>query len=65
MTTPTKPIMKQIAIRLPVSVLARLKNHVARLDRERPGVSHTQADALRTALLVGLAQVEAADDQLN
>ncbi len=49
---------RQIAIRLPVMLLDRLQQHVARMRRDNPGVNVTRADAIRALLIGALDRAE-------
>lgn len=49
---------KQIAIRLPLSIVDRIDAHFARIKAENPGMSVSRSDAMRALLLDGLRAAE-------
>ncbi|MBI3725134.1 hypothetical protein HY251_14470 [bacterium] len=51
---------KQIALRLPVGLLARLESWVAHVRKKHPGVGFTRADLIRTRLYESSDEKEAA-----
>lgn len=57
-TTPTTAETKQLALRLPVELVARIEQHAARLRTATPGVRVTRADAARALLLEAVGEAE-------
>jgi hypothetical protein len=53
-----KDEMKQIALRLPPSILDRVDAHADRLKRTHPGMTVSRADAMRGLLLDALSTAE-------
>ena len=51
---------EQIAIRLPVELLARLATYAETMRAKMPGVTVTRTDAIRSILEAGLRLVEKA-----
>ncbi len=51
----------QLAFRLPNGLIARLDQHVARMDRDNPGLTFTRVDAVRSLLTRALDEIEARD----
>jgi hypothetical protein len=58
-TTNRDDATKQLAIRLPVSLIDRLERHTLRLRRASPGVDVRRADAVRALLIDALDYAEA------
>ena len=60
----TEAETKQIAIRLPVALLDRVKAHATRLKRSAPGVlGVTRADAIRALLHDALEDAERRENE--
>jgi len=54
---------KQLAVRLPVTLIERIERHAARLKRATPGVNVTRTDALRALLLDAVSYAEAEEQE--
>lgn len=57
-STSTSEPTKQLAIRLPESLVERVEGHVARMRRASPGVDVRRADAIRALLFDALDRAE-------
>lgn len=51
----------QLAFRMPNGLIERLDRHVARMDRDHPGLTFTRADAVRSLLTRALDELDARD----
>jgi len=58
--TPVGDAPRQLALRLPASLIERLDAHAERMRRSTPGVTLSRADAIRTLLITALDAAEAA-----
>lgn len=58
---PPEPPSRQVTIRLPIELVARLDRHQARLQAANPGLGIKKADTIRVLLTRALDEVEGVD----